>query len=226
MGRNRFVTVTVALVGAAVVAALFRFNRSASSYNQYVVGNLIGLFWVPMLSVLFVFREEPARFGFTLGGSKRLWLVVGALFVGLVAVMLPASRWPVFQNYYPVFRRYPEFAAAFAGYPSADPWSSAPWLMAFGEISYGMYLFCWEFFFRGYVLFGLARSIGWPAILLQAAAFVLLHVGKPAAEVAASFPAGIVLGVIALNAKSFVPCFVLHWGASLAFDFLVIAGRS
>ncbi len=215
----------VALAGAAVVAALFHFNRAATSYNQYIVGNLIGLFWVPMLTILFVFREEPARFGFTLGGSTRLWFVAAALFGGLVLIMLPASRWSAFQEYYPIFRRYPEFAGAFAGYPKANPLSVAPWLMAYAEVSYGMYLFCWEFFFRGYLLFGLARSLGWPAILVQAAAFGLLHLGKPAAEVAASFGAGIILGIMAFNAKSFVPCFVLHWAGSLTFDGLVIAGR-
>ena len=225
MAKNRFVTTVVALVGAAVVAALFHFNRAATSYNQYVVGNLIGLFWVPMLTILFVFREEPARFGFTLGGSKRIWFAAAALFGGLLLLMLPASRWSAFQDYYPIFRRYPEFAGVFAKYPGVSPWSAAPWLMTFAEVSYGMYLFCWEFFFRGYLLFGLARSIGWPAILVQAAAFGLLHLGKPAAEVAASFGAGVILGIMALNAKSFIPCFVLHWAASLTFDILVIAGR-
>ena len=225
MAKNRFVTVVVALVGAAVVAALFHFNRAATSYNQYLVGNLIGLFWLPMLTILLVFREEPDRFGFTLGGSNRVWLTAIALFGGLLILMLPASRWPAFQGYYPLFRQYPEFAPAFAGYPRVSPWSAAPWLMVYAEASYGMYLFCWEFFFRGYLLLGLARSIGWPAILVQAAAFGLLHFGKPPAEVASSFGAGIILGIMALNARSFVPCFVLHWAASLTFNLLVIAGR-
>jgi len=35
----------------------------------------------------------------------------------------------------------------------------------------------------------------------------------------------VILGIMALNAKSFIPCFVLHWAASLTFDILVIAGR-
>ncbi|MCX8053761.1 MAG: CPBP family intramembrane metalloprotease [Armatimonadetes bacterium] len=226
LDRNRFVTALVTLVGAAVIAVLFPFNRTAESYNQYIVGNLIGLFWIPMLTILFLSREDPVRFGFTLGGSRKLWLAVGALFVGLLILMVPVSRWAVFQDYYPIFRRYPEFARAFARYPAVSPWSEEPWLMVFAEVSYGMYLFCWEFFFRGYVLFGLVRSIGWPAIIVQAAAFALLHIGKPIPEVAASFGAGIILGIMALNAKSFVPCFVLHWAASVAFDFLVVASRA
>ena len=37
--------------------------------------------------------------------------------------------------------------------------------------------------------------------------------------------AGVVLGIIALNAKSFVPGFALHWLASIGFDLLVVANR-
>ena len=99
-------------------------------------------------------------------------------------------------------------------------------LMLYAEASYGLYLFCWEFFFRGYLLFGLLRSIGWAAVIVQAIAFGLLHLGKPTSEVAASFGAGIVLGILALNAKSFAPCFLLHWASSVAFDLLVVAGRT
>ena len=224
MGKNRFVTVVVALVGAAVVAGLFQFNRAASSYNQYIVGNLIGLFWLPTLTILLLFREEPDRYGFTLGSANRVWLLAGALFAGLLLLMLPASRWASFQSYYPVFRHYPEFGSAFGRYPKISPWAAAPFAMIYAEASYGMYLFCWEFFFRGFLLFGLSRSIGWWAVIVQAAAFGLLHFGKPGIEVAASFGAGIILGIMALRAKSFVPCFVLHWAAALAFDVLVIAG--
>lgn len=227
MTKNRFVTITVLLLGAAIVAALFLFNKRATYYNQYVVGNLIGLFWVPMLSIFFVFREDPGQFGFGMGSSKKVWLICGVLFVGLAVAMIPACRWRAFQDYYPLFRHYPEFKySVFGQYPDSNPWSVAPAAMAYATASYGMYLFCWEFFFRGYLLFGLSRSIGWYAVLVQAAAFGLLHYGKPGVEVIASFGAGVILGIIALNAKSFVPCFVLHWAASVSFDSLVIATRS
>lgn len=203
---------------------LHYFNRAASSYNQYVVGNLVGIFWVPMLSILLLFREEPARFGLTLGESRRLWLIVVLLFAGLLVLMIPASRWQVFQDYYPIFRQFaPEFGVVFSSYPKTNPWVIAPWLMIFAEVSYGMYLFCWEFFFRGYLLFGLARAIGSWAVIVQAVAFGFLHLGKPIPEVVASFVAGILLGWIAVKARSFIPCFLLHWAAALTFDVLVIS---
>ncbi|MGQ9455562.1 MAG: CPBP family glutamic-type intramembrane protease [Armatimonadota bacterium] len=224
MSRNQFIAGAVALIGVGVVVYLHHFNRLASSYNQYVVGNLVGIFWVPMLSILLLFREEPARFGLTLGESRRFWLITALLFAGLLALMVPVSRWQVFQEYYPIFRRFvPEFGAVFSSYPKANPWVIAPGIMIFAEVSYGMYLFCWEFFFRGYLLFGLARVIGLWAVIVQAAAFGFLHLGKPIPEVVASFGAGIVLGWIAVKAKSFVPCFLLHWAAAFTFDILVIS---
>ena len=227
MTSNRFVTLVVMLVSAVVVAALIQFNRTATGYNEYLVGNMIGLFWVPMLTILFVFREDPAGFGFTLGSSKRIWIVVTILFAGLFVLMLAASRWQIFQDYYPLFRRFDEFKQLFArhNYPAKNPFLAAPMIMLYAEASYGMYMFCWEFFFRGYLLFGLMRSIGWPAVLVQAVAFGLLHLGKPVTEQVASYGAGIILGLIAMNARSFVPCFVLHWAASISFDLLVVAAR-
>ncbi len=234
MGKSKPVAVGVAFVGAAVVAALWKFNPAATLYNQYVVGNLVGLMFVPMLTVLVVFRSDPQEFGFSLGASKRVWALVGVLLAGFVALVWLLSKcnlaiivnwWEQSQRYYPLFRQYPEFAAAFARYPAVSPFSAAPMLMAYAELSYGMYLFWWEFFFRGFLLFGLSRSIGWSAILVQAVAFGLLHHGKPPLEVAASFGAAVILGIIALNAKSFVPCFALHWAASVSFDILVVLGR-
>ncbi len=223
MTRNRLASFVVGLVGAVVVAALFAFNKEAASYNKYIVGNLIGLFWVPVLSIFFVLREDEAKFGFRTGGSAKLWTVTALLFAGLLVLMVPASRWQVFRDYYPFFRRYPEFSAAYAGSPGLQFLLKEPVAAAYAEASYGMYLFCWEFFFRGYLLMGLARSLGWFAVVVQAAAFGLLHGGKPGIEFLASFPAGLILGVLALNAKSFVPGFVLHWAASLTFDLLVLA---
>jgi membrane protease YdiL (CAAX protease family) len=86
-------------------------------------------------------------------------------------------------------------------------------------------MFAWEFFFRGYLLFGLARTIGWWAILVQTAAFGLMHYTKVPMEFYASFLAGIILGWLAFRGKSFLPCFILHWLVSVAFDVMIVLAR-
>lgn len=227
MGKSRFSFLLILIVGAAVVAGLVWFNYYSSysyRYDSYLLGNVLGLFWVPMLSILLL-REDVSGFGFCLNKSKRIWPIIGISFAIVVAAMVFVMRWPDYQNYYPLFRRYPEFAGAFGDYPVTNPFLSAPALMIYAELSYGFYLFCWEFFFRGYLLFGFMRSIGWWAVLVQAIAFGLLHCGKPATEVISSFGAGLILGIIALNAKSFLPGFLLHWAASITFDILIITAR-
>jgi len=145
-----------------------------------------------------------------------------------VFMLFYVSHWKGYQDYYPLFKWYPEFTRAFVNYPEINPFTSqSTWmLMLFAEASYGMYMFCWEFFFRGYILFGLQRSIGWWAILIQAIFFMLLHIGKPVTEVIGSFGAGVILGIIALNAKSFVPGFVLHWLISITLDVLVVTAKT
>lgn len=215
-------------MGAAIVYGLLRFNYTPAwyenQYDRYLIVNMMALMWVPMLTVLLVFRADPASFGFAPASSRRVWAWVGVLFLGLLFLMVFAARWPRYQDYYPIFKLFAGFEPAFAGYPKTNPFASAPWLMVYAEASYGMYLFCWEFFFRGYLLFGLQRSLGSVvAVILQAIAFGLLHWGKP--EMIPSFAGGVILGILALNAKSFVPAFVLHWAASISLDVLVVMAR-
>lgn len=232
MRKGKFSSALVAFIGAAIVAGLFWFQYKSgnSSYNLYLVINVMALLWVPMLTILLLFGTEPASFGFSPGFSKGTWGAIGALFGGLFLLMLLVAPWGDFQKYYPIFRRWdefrnlPAFALTSKGFLATNPFIVAPWTMLYAEASYGMYLFCWEFFFRGYLLFGLQRSMGSiAAVILQAAAFGLLHYGKP--EMIPSFAAGIILGIVALRAKSFFPGFVLHWAASVCFDFLVVAAR-
>lgn len=229
MGKNRFATTAVVgLLGAAIVWGLAWFNftpeRYGNFYDRFLLVNTMALLWVPMLSVLLVFKADAASFGWSAVSSRKVWLWVGWLFAGtLVLVFLVAGR-KLFQDYYPMFKRFNGFPMVFSDYPRKNPFVVAPWEMVFGELSYGYYLFCWEFFFRGYLLFGLQKSLGSvAAVLLQAIAFGLLHWGKP--EMIPSFAGGIILGILALKAKSFLPCFVLHWAASISLDVLVVAFR-
>jgi uncharacterized protein len=209
VARARFTGILVAVTGAAVVYWLTKFNLSHYYGEHYLIVNLIGLFWVPMMFIFLVAREDPDRFGFSMPDTGRSWWLTLLLFAGVLLFLVPASRLHSFQSYYPL-----------------DPQAAHSWeAFLYFEISYGLYLFCWEFFFRGFLLFGLQRAIGWWAILAQAAAFGLMHYTKPTPEFIVSFPSGIILALLALRARSFFPCFVLHWASALTFDILVIAAR-
>lgn len=69
----------------------------------------------------------------------------------------------------------------------------------------------WEFLFRGFLLFALARRGDVvAAILFQACLFFLLHKGKPDVELLLSLPGGVLAGWFCWRAGSFLPLWLLH----------------
>ena len=74
-----------------------------------------------------------------------------------------------------------------------------------------LYMVAWESFFRGFLLFGMARVAG-PlfAILFQVMPFYILHRGGPASELVSSFFGGVILAAFCYRAKSFIPAVILH----------------
>jgi membrane protease YdiL (CAAX protease family) len=204
------------MTGSAIVASLFLFNTKAWDYEHYLVGILLGLLFVPMLVIYFILRSDADRFGFTLGDSRKAWPWVLFFFVAMIIAMVPLARRSDFQDYYPIYKQFEPMYRL-------RPMDVKTFL--YFEFTYGMYMFAWEFFFRGYLLQGLSRTIGWWAVLVQAAAFGLMHYTKVPMEFYASFVGGIILGWLALRARSFLPCFTLHWLVSLAFDVLIVMVR-
>jgi len=138
--KNLWLSGLVALAGAAILTVLYRFNWQPHEYNEYIVTNITLLLWLPLLLIILVLKKEPFDFGMTLG-DKWGYKAVGLLFLVSVPAYIFAARLPQFQNYYPIW-----------GQAAHDPK-----FFRYYELTYGMYLFCWEFFFRGFLLFGLKK---------------------------------------------------------------------
>jgi uncharacterized protein len=177
--------------------------------ERFLVVNAILLLWLPLLVVLWGLRRDVAEFGMTPGDARRGWLLAGLGLAVMLPVVLIAAREPAFQETYPLRRLIRE----------------NPSMFLYWELSYGFYFFLWEWFFRGYLLFGLRRGFGWHAVWLQAVPFCLLHWGKPPLEMASSLPGGILLGLVAWRAGSFLPCFALHWAMAAAMDLFAVLLR-
>lgn len=86
------------------------------------------------------------------------------------------------------------------------------------------YYLPWEITFRGALLFPLvaSRSAGAGGLLLtvtpQALASTLLHIGHPSLELAAAFPFGLALGMLAVRTGSILPGLMIHAAAGIALD--------
>ena len=156
-------------------------------------------FIIPMLITLVVFRENPSRFGFTLGNWKTgIILTAGGILLMIPILILVGRGDTSMQKYYEPL-------------VSGLPWSTL------GD------LFGWEFVFRGWLLFGYARKFGPEAIWLQAVPFALAHIGKPEVETLSTIFGGFAFGWIAWQTRSFVYPLLIHWFVA-SFTILVAAG--
>ncbi len=130
-------------------------------------------------------------------GDWRWWLPHhGMLLLALLpAVALTTCLVPPLAAYYPMYKP--------AQTDFHELWTSVG--------SLGLDLFGWEFLFRGFLVFGIARrGDALTAILLQAIPFFLLHSPKPEAEMISSYIGAIFAGWFCLRARAFLPLYVIH----------------
>jgi len=144
---------------------------------------------VPLLVIMLLFRESPAKYGFRLGDWKAGLALTAAGCGVMTLVMLFVARTEEFQGYY-----------------ASRANSIVPLL-----IDNGLDLFVWEFLFRGFLLFGLYPVCGPYAIVLQAVPFTLGHIGKPELETLSCIFGGTAFGYVAWRTRSFLYPFLIHW---------------
>lgn len=212
-------------VGLAVTTFLFWKNQQGMPFDEYYLLNTALLLWVPLIVVLVFLRREASDFAMTSGNLRSGLLTALVLFVFFVPVILIFSPSKAFQDYYVRSLADSQAISSVRGYALPGLAGGKPdyGRLLYHEVVIGFYMFGWEWFFRGFLLFGLKRLMPvTAAAFLQAAAFTLLHYGKPWPELASSFFGALILAVVALRSGSFLPCFVLHWAIHAAFEFAVL----
>jgi membrane protease YdiL (CAAX protease family) len=170
--------------------------------------NVLCLLAVPAAIIHFVWRESLEDYGLGPGRVRewvRFLVIYGAV---MVPILVAASRLPSLQAFYP---RYP-----WARQSATD--------LLLSEAGWLVYFLAWEFFYRGFLLFTMARRFP-PAVAvaIQAVPFVLMHLPKPEVEAAASVVAGVALGLMAYRGRSMVGTWLLHFGCAALMDVLVVA---
>ena len=136
-----------------------------------------------------------------LGLSLPRPLLALAVVAGVAAVALPliqrSARAPRFREHHPQIR-------------VAPPWDRR--LRWENALSWALYLFAYELFFRGVLLFPLAAAYGaWPAIAITTLAYVWAHLPKPdVAETVGALPLGVVFAASALAGAGIWAPFAAH----------------
>lgn len=218
---------TLALRSAVVLASgglLLWALRSApiqpsQEWGRWLWAMVLCCFVLPLSVVWLLFGQglshlswlkDQKHNGWSYGWSFRDWK--RHLKLGFLALLLML---PLLWFY----ARSPEVHSFYQNYYPTGRTGMALFLLIF---STAIYMFCWEWFFRGYLLFGLAQGFGFVvAVLLQATLFGVAHWGKPSLEMYASFLGGAILGVVCWREKSFLPAFYAHTFIHIAWIFFV-----
>jgi membrane protease YdiL (CAAX protease family) len=161
------------------------------------------------LSLLYLvnMKLSPGEVGLTLG-NRRKTLVTTAMLLSLaVAMSLIGLLFPSMTQYYPIWQTGTDVTTG---------------EFLYEETIIAIMMFCGEFFYRGLVLFTLAKRSFWGAILLQSLPYAFLHLGKPMIEVPYSLVAGIIFGWANLRSGSMLPSWITHFVGSALFDALIL----
>ena len=153
---------------------------------------------IPMAVILLLFRESPGRYGLGVGDWRAgLSLTAAGILLMAPVIWYLGTRDRSMAAYY------------------EDQLRGLPWTTLLDLVG-------WEFFFRGWILFGYARRFGPEALWLQAVPFALAHVGKPEVETLSTIFGGFAFGWVAWRTRSFIYPFLIHW--FIATFIILVAG--
>ena len=164
----------------------------------FPVSHMVYYLFIPLAAGFLIFRDKPQDYGIRIGRWKLAIVLTIVTLAVFSLIVYGASKIPEVYAYY---------------HKHSINWP--PYIL--GRT---LYMFSWEFIFRGYMLFGLEKSIGKSAIFVQAIPFVLLHFGATDLETLITIPEGFILGYLAYKTRSFLPCFIVHIGIDVLMDVL------
>lgn len=216
---------TIILLLTPVLLTTFKYYGSKSFYLQELSNSLVlfgsveatGALYaflssfvllgvLPLLVVKFVFRESLTSYGVAVGDWKFGLKALAILAPIFIVATYPSSTMPDFLAEYPLNKE----AGA----------SSAAFLMH--ALTYVLFYLGWEFFFRGFMQFGLRESLGdWNAILVQTALSCILHIGKPSGEIYSSILGALIWGILVFRTRSILYALILHWLLGVSLDFFI-----
>ncbi|MCX7995051.1 MAG: CPBP family intramembrane metalloprotease [candidate division WOR-3 bacterium] len=170
--------------------------------KMLVLGIMYGI--SPIIPMI-LFKNKPEDYGVQIGNFK-VWIKdILIIICIMIPVLLIAFKFTNLKAVYPL------------SYTARTGMNK----LLIYEFVHLCYMFGWELFFRGFMLFGLSKKIDYKiAILIQTIPFALMHYRKPPLEAYGSIIAGIFLGIIAIRGKSFLPCAILHFLIAFIGDIL------
>jgi len=167
---------------------------------------------LPLAATRLLHRRSLREVGLGLG-DHRFWLPIAGLVLAIQVVVVVS--W---------LSRDPTYAAR---YPSFEPARQGGLLLLAWEASRAVYMFSWEFMFRGYLLLLLERRLGLLSCVVQMVPFALMHMvsQKPISEVYFTVGSGLVSGLFVVECRSVWPVVLLHAVGAILLDVCLVLGR-
>jgi membrane protease YdiL (CAAX protease family) len=212
--------VAVVLVTSALALTFLEFGpirhafdtpdpRTLPKLTRWSAGCALAYLVVPALIVRFVFGARLRDYGLTFRGFLRHLPVYAVLYLLVLPFVIPAAFSPHTAKFYPFFKGAGDGLGPFIRW----------------QIVYGLQFLSLEFFFRGFLLFGLEKRFGVHAILVMIVPYCMIHFRKSWPESVAAIAAGLVLGLLALRTRSVLGGVLIHWAVAITMDACAIASR-
>ncbi len=181
-------------------------RRPDGYYSLWQLGywaftRIFGYVAIPLLALPLLPGVTIRDLGLSFKGfTSHLWLY-GVLFCPVLVSVVIVSFRADFASYYPF-------------YQEARGWHD----MLVWELLYFAQFVALEFFFRGFMLHPLRRSMGAYAIFVMVVPYCMIHFGKPFLECFAAIIAGVVLGTLSLRTRSIWCGALIHISVAMTMD--------
>ncbi len=217
----------ILLLSAPLLLSIYRYHGYANYFGNYFPSlkslplfDLYAHFWqfaiffilmfvIPLIIIKTIFKEPLSSYGFKVGDKKfGLIFAVFAIIFLVIPLIYIGSKMPDVRSEYPL-------AKILLTRPDL--------IFCYESVYVVFYYFAWEFFFRGFLLFGLKERFGGlNAVLIQTISSCLVHIGKPESEIIGAIIVGIILGVVALRSRSIWYVFLIHVTIGVLTDVFII----
>jgi len=178
--------------------------------TSWSVGCLLAYMVFPMIVMLVAFGDKPWDMGLGFRGFLRhLPIYIGLYLLVAPVILIAFQLFPETARVYPFYRRAGDSLEQFVKW----------------QLVYGLQFLSLEYFFRGFLLFGLEKRFGLHAVLVMVVPYCMIHFRKTWQESLAAVIAGLALGYLALKTRSVLGGVFIHWAIAITADIAAIMGR-
>jgi membrane protease YdiL (CAAX protease family) len=177
---------------------LAKYSSEIAARRSVYLQRIMGMFFygiVPLVIVLMLLHGTLRDYGTVLTDPLET-LLWGILFAAIIIpLILYNSKSPSNLAVYPQIR--------------SKKWTLSTLLLS--GLTWAGYLLCYEFLFRGFLLFACQREFGTvPAIAINMLIYSIAHVPKGKLETVGAIPLGLVLCVLTIVTESIWFAFLAH----------------